>query len=95
MSLLIEAVLSSDWDGMKRAIAAKNNVNERDGSMTSLLWAIMRGDVSAVRILLENGADPNLSPEGPSSCPLWSAEDDFGYPEIAKLLIEHGATKLG
>jgi ankyrin repeat protein len=70
MSLLIEAVLSSDWDGMKRAIAAKNNVNERDGSMTSLLWAIMRGDVSAVRILLENGADPNLSPEEPSSCPL-------------------------
>ena len=94
MSQLIDAVLSSNWEGMKQAITAKNSVNERDGSMTPLLWAIMRGDLTAVRMLLENGADPNLSPEGPACCPLWSAEDDFGFTDIAKLLREYGAIKL-
>ena len=59
---------------------------------TPLLWAIMRADITAVRMLLENGADPNVRPN-PEDSPLWSAEDDFGLDEIAALLRAHGATK--
>lgn len=92
MSALIDAILRSDIGGMKAAIAAGENLNELDGGMTPLLWAIMGGCVDAVRILLESGADPNLRPNATDS-PLWSAEDDFGMAEIAKLLKSYGARK--
>jgi ankyrin repeat protein len=91
-SELAEAVLRSDYSAMKAAIANGADLNELADSMTPLLWAIMRGDVEAVRLLLEGGADPNARPN-PSDSPLWSAEDDFGLEEIAKLLKSYGATK--
>lgn len=80
MSSLTESVLRCDIAGIKAAIAAGEDVNERVGGHTPLVWAVFRGDVEGVRLLLENGADPNLRGDAndPSSCPLWHAEDDFG-----------------
>ena len=92
MSKLTEAVLRSDVEAMKQAIASGDNLNGFDGGLTPLLWAISRGDVDAVRLLLESGADPNVRPN-PSDSPLWHAEDDFGLTEIAELLKSYGATK--
>ena len=92
MIKLTEAVLRSDVEVMKQAIASGDNLNEFDGGLTPLLWAIFRGDVDAVRLLLESGADPNVRPN-PSDSPLWHAEDDFGLTEIAELLKSYGATK--
>jgi len=92
VSKLTEAVLRSDVEAMKQAIASGDNRNEFDGGLTPLLWAIFRGDVDAVRLLLESGADPNVRPN-PSDSPLWHAEDDFGLTEIAELLKSYGATK--
>ena len=92
MSKLTEAVLRSDVEALKQAIASGDNRNEFDGGLTPLLWAIFRGDVDAVRLLLESGADPNVRPN-PSDSPLWHAEDDFGLTEIAELLKSYGATK--
>jgi len=90
---LTEAVLRSDYDAMRRVVAAGADLNEFDDfRMTPLLWAIMRGDFAAVRMLLESGADPNVRPNR-SDSPLWSAEDDFGMGEIAALLRSYGATK--
>jgi ankyrin repeat protein len=90
---LSDAVLRSDYDSMRQIIAGGADLNEFDDfRMTPLLWAIMRGDISAVKILLESGADPNVRPN-PSDSPLWSAEDDFGMVEIAALLRSYGATK--
>jgi ankyrin repeat protein len=78
---------------MRELIASGVDLNEFDGlEMTPLLWAIMRGDIDAVRILLESGADPNAKPY-PDDSPLWSAEDDFGLLDIAALLRSYGATK--
>jgi ankyrin repeat protein len=91
-SKLTEAVLRSDYIAMAAAIAEGANVNELADSMTPLLWAIIGGDLEAVRLLLESGADPNVRPN-PSDSPLWSAEDDFGLLEIAELLKSYGATK--
>jgi ankyrin repeat protein len=92
VSKLTEAVLRSDVAAMKQAIASGDNLNEFDGGLTPLLWAVFRGDIEAVRLLLESGADPNVRPN-PSDSPLWHAEDDFGLTEIAELLKSYGATK--
>jgi ankyrin repeat protein len=92
VSKLTEAVLRSDVAAMKQAIASGDNLNEFDGGLTPLLWAVFRGDIDAVRLLLESGADPNVRPN-PSDSALWHAEDDFGLTEIAELLKSYGATK--
>jgi len=93
---LCEAVLRSDHALMRQLILSGADPNEFDASfdasMTPLLWAIMRGDIDAVRLLLESGADPNVKPNRTDS-PLWSAEDDWGFHDIAALLKSHGATK--
>ena len=90
---LTAAVLRSDYAEMRQIIASGADLNEFDGfRQTPLLWAIMRGDINAVRLLLECGADPNVKPNDTDS-PLWSAEDDWGFEEIAALLRAHGATK--
>lgn len=90
---LTDAVLRSDYDRMRQIIAGGADPNEFDDFRTTpLLWAIMRGDFAAVQTLLESGADPNTRPN-PSDSPLWSAEDDWGFVEIAALLRSYGATK--
>jgi hypothetical protein len=90
---LTDAVLCSDYDTMQQMIATGADLNAfYEFRMTALLWAIMRGDIAAVRMLLESGADPNARPN-PSDSPLWSAEDDWGFIEIAALLRAYGATK--
>jgi ankyrin repeat protein len=92
MGELVEATLRSDYVAIKKAIASGDNPNLLVDGMTPLLWAVFRGDVDAVRLLLEAGADPNVRPN-PSDSPLWHAADDFGLPEITALLKSHGATK--
>jgi ankyrin repeat protein len=92
MSKLKEAVLRSDLSAIKQAIVDGDDLNELDAGMTPLLWAIFRGDIDAVRLLLESGADPNARPN-PSDSPLWHAEDDFGLTSIAELLKSYGARK--
>lgn len=73
MSKLTQAVLCSDVPAMKEAIASGDKLNELDEGMTPLLWAVFRGDIDAVRLLLESGADPNVRPN-PSDSALWHAE---------------------
>jgi ankyrin repeat protein len=89
---LIDAVQKSDTVTVRLLIANGAPVNELRDRMTPLLWAIFRGDVECVRLLLEAGADPNLRPN-PTDSPLWHAEDDFGLVEIADLLKSYGAVK--
>ena len=90
---LADAVLCSDYGALRQIVASGADPNEFDDfRMTPLLWAIMRGDITAVKLLLESGADPNTRPN-PSDSPLWSAEDDWGFVEIAALLRSYGALK--
>jgi ankyrin repeat protein len=61
-------------------------------SGSALVQAVMRGDLDAVRSLLERGADPNEPEEcnAPHGRALYSAVYERRF-EIAKLLLEHGA----
>jgi ankyrin repeat protein len=61
-------------------------------SGSALVHAVIRGDLDAVRSLLEGGADPNEPEEcnAPHGRALYSAVYEQRY-EIAKLLLEHGA----
>lgn len=90
MGALDDAVLRSDYPAMTAALESGENVNDMSSGMTPLLSAVFRGDVEAVRILLDHKADPNVHSSADMS-PLWHAEDDFGLLEIAKLLRAHRA----
>jgi uncharacterized protein len=92
MGALDDAVLRSDYSGMKSAIESGEDVNDTSSGMTPLLSAVFRGDVEAVRLLLDHGANPNIRSSFGDSA-LWHAEDDFGLLEIAALLRMHDATK--
>ena len=92
---LTDAVLGSDYDDLRQIVASGADPNEFDDfRMTPLLWAIMRGDITAVKLLFENGADPTLTLGLiPPILLFWSAEDDWGFVEIAALLRSYGAVK--
>ena len=92
-SRLLAALLASDESALRAAIEARADINEWDNlGMTPLLYAVFRGDIDAVRLLLDGGADPNRSQQGdPTATPLWHARDDFGLYEIACLLEARGA----
>lgn len=58
---------------------------------TPLMWAVRVGCLHAVRILLELGADPDLE-YGTLGARALDLAVGFHYPEITKLLLEHGAS---
>jgi ankyrin repeat protein len=57
------------------------------GGSTPLMYAVLYGDARSVRLLLENGADPNVKSGVGATALMWSVED----LEKTRLLIEHGA----
>lgn len=66
------------------------NINGRnEHGMTALMRAARHGRLQMVRVLLENGADPNL-PRNDNFTAL-SLAAFFGHGEIVDLLMRHGA----
>jgi|SRR5579872_2225746 len=68
-------------------------VNDVDSyGTTPLLYSTRAEDVEMVKVLLRAGADPNkTSAEG--ILPLWIADEDFDFQEVAKVLRQYGARK--
>ncbi|WP_394796700.1 ankyrin repeat domain-containing protein [Armatimonas sp.] len=60
---------------------------------TALMLAAFADDIAVTKALLERGADVNAAatPEGIGTSALFTAVS-YGRPEIAKLLLDHGAT---
>jgi ankyrin repeat protein len=62
-----------------------------NSGQTPLLYAVFRGDLEMVKLLLEGGADPNM-PSDVGDTPLWhSSEHDFGLSKIEECLSQYGA----
>jgi ankyrin repeat protein len=57
------------------------------GGSTPLMYAVLYGDADAVRLLLDNGADPNVRNEAGASALMWAADD----LEKTRLLLRRGA----
>ncbi|MEO6233285.1 MAG: ankyrin repeat domain-containing protein [Ferruginibacter sp.] len=88
-----KAALESDYESALKLISFKVDLNELDiNGHTALHWAVFRGDLEFVNILLEAGANPNVfSSDGVT--PKWRARD-FGLVEIDKLLDSFGGKVL-
>ena len=57
------------------------------GGSTPLMYAVLYGDTDAVRLLLDNGADPNVRNEAGARALMWAVDD----LEKTRLLLRRGA----
>lgn len=89
---LLEAVRGDDRPAvaalLKQGGAAVANARDEDGA-TALAWAVMRSNAGIAAMLLEAGADPNLTNE-PGIGPLALAVT-HGSAELVQLLLRHRA----
>jgi ankyrin repeat protein len=71
-------------------------IDERggEGVRTPLHQAVFGNSESAVKLLLERGANPNIRCEGDNAYPLHFAVEKHRLP-IIHLLVEHGADTIG
>lgn len=88
-----EPILKALRDGDKQSFKKLAGENKKVGNLrgaggtTPLMQAVLYGDADAVKLLLEQGADPNLRNDAGATALMW-AVDDFAK---TRLLIEHGA----
>ena len=84
-------ILFGFWQGHIEEQLSKTPemVNATDSlGISALSWAAQRGDIQAVHILLEHGADPNLCDCNDVSPLSWSVQSPT--PECTKLLLAAG-----
>ena len=87
-------MLSSDAARLRAAIAGGGELNSLDHlGVTPLYYAITRGDIEIVEVLLDAGADIEMPTDSddPSLTPLRFAEEFWGLTEIGQLLRARGA----
>jgi ankyrin repeat protein len=87
---LFDAVRNDDTAAVAALVAKRIDVNarEEDGA-TALAWAAMRSNIEIATLLLNAGANPNLTNEQGIG-PLYLAITN-GSPALAQLLLEKGA----
>jgi len=66
---------------------ADPNLKEERGGLTPLMYAAEVGSTDAMRMLLDNGANPNLKNDSDSTALMWSVSD----AAKVRLLLEHHA----
>uniref|UniRef100_A0A0K0DZI9 ANK_REP_REGION domain-containing protein n=1 Tax=Strongyloides stercoralis TaxID=6248 RepID=A0A0K0DZI9_STRER len=66
------------------------NLVEPDDNLTPLIIASARGYIECVRLLLENGANPNSSDKFGSTPLIWASRK--GYYKIVEYLVNYGGT---
>jgi ankyrin repeat protein len=86
---IMQALRDGDQQGFKKLAGEDPNVGNLKGpnGTTPLMQAVLYGDLEAVRLLLANGANPNLRNEAGATALMWAVADT----EKVRLLLEHGA----
>jgi hypothetical protein len=85
-SPLTAAVVRNDVAVLRKLLEAGHKVEERSDSWTPLIWASRSGSVDAIRMLLDAGADVNLS--GPSG-------DDWDATPLQHAILERQPAAVG
>lgn len=90
---LFTAALENNINELQECLAQGADVNAKNGaysgSWTALMVACANGHIQIANILIENGADVNISDNtGETALMVASANDNL---ETIKLLIQHGA----
>uniref|UniRef100_A0A8C6XNM7 Kinase D-interacting substrate of 220 kDa n=1 Tax=Naja naja TaxID=35670 RepID=A0A8C6XNM7_NAJNA len=89
------ALISASKEGhiaiVSELLACNVNIEHRDmGGWTALMWACYKGSTEVAELLLERGANPNITGIQYSVYPIiWAA--GRGHSRIVQLLLQHGA----
>jgi ankyrin repeat protein len=85
----MDALRAGDQSAFKSLIAANPKIGSLKGvgGSTPLMYAVLYGDATAVKQLVDAGADPNVRNEAGATALMWAVHD----VEKARLLIERGA----
>lgn len=86
---LMTALRDGNLAAFRKALASDPGAAKLKGAggSTPLMYAALYGDASAVRLLLEKGADPNARNDAGATVLMWAADDT----EKTGLLLERGA----
>lgn len=88
--LLLRAVENGNWDITDLLVKAGACANTK-WAFCSLASAVQRGKTEMAKLMLEHGADPNISvPNSAVPLPIIIAAET-GNAEMAELLLDHGA----
>ncbi|HET8676995.1 MAG TPA: ankyrin repeat domain-containing protein, partial [Blastocatellia bacterium] len=86
---ILKALRDGDKQAFKRLVIEDKKIGNLKGTggTTPLMQAVLYGDADSVRLLLEQGADPNTRNDAGATALMWAVDD----LEKARLLVEHGA----
>jgi ankyrin repeat protein len=86
---LMDLLRTGDTAAFRKALQDDPKAANRKGpgGTTPLMYAAVYGDAAAMRLLLDNGADPKVRNYAGATALMWAATE----PEKVRLLIEHGA----
>jgi len=90
---ILNAAYRGDLQAMREILAEEPDRDVRDAfGATALHIAIYQPDIAAVRLLLENGFDPNARATRNGNTPLHNAVA-ANNPDAARLLLQYHANK--
>jgi len=92
---LHHASSSGDTNAVKALLDKGAYINTVGEGYSPLFLAINDGHTAVVRLLLERGADPNLTDINTGHRAALHFASEYNRPEIAKILLEHGADLHG
>jgi ankyrin repeat protein len=86
---IMSALRNGDTAAFRKTLTADAKSINRKGptGATPLMYAVLYGDDTAVRLLLDKGADPNIRNDAGASALMWAAGD----LAKARMLVEKGA----
>lgn len=88
-TLIMETLRKGDRQSVMKTLNEHPDVVNHFGASghTPLMYAVLYGDTSSVRLLLDRGADPNLRNASKTSALMYAVDD----PEKVRLLLDRGA----
>lgn len=86
---VLQALRDGDKPYFKRLASEDKKIGNLKGAggTTPLMQAVLYGDADSVRLLLDQGADPNIRNESGATALMWAVDD----LEKTRLLLDHGA----